>query len=110
MLTEKGLTLDLANTSEQLFIKLDMARTDFVLVPDIGGLEIIKLFNLKREDFGYTKHVSSVKRSLIFSLKNPNKKIITDFNSGYKTIMKKMVHTKLFLKNIMVKVKYLIMH
>jgi len=88
LLNDKGLTVDLANSSEQLFIKLNMDRTDFAVATDIGGLEILKIMNLNRDDFGYTKFISSSKRSMIFLKNSRNEKIISDFNIGYKTIMK----------------------
>jgi polar amino acid transport system substrate-binding protein len=99
LLTNNGLKVDTANTADQLFIKLNLGRTDFVVAPDIGGIENIKNLGLKQSDFAYTKYIVSSNRTMMFSKITPNNdKIFSDFNKGYKIIMKNGTYKKILEK------------
>jgi len=97
LLTTKGLKIDLGNASDQMFKKLDADRADFMAVPDLGGLDLIRTLNLNEEDFNYTKFISSSNRTMMF-LKADNDKVVSAFTAGYSTIMKNGTYKKILEK------------
>jgi polar amino acid transport system substrate-binding protein len=97
LLTAKGLKIDLGNASDQMFTKLSIDRADFMAVPDLGGLDLIRTLNLKESDYDYTKFISSSNRTMMF-MKTGNEKIIAAFNTGYALIMKNGTYKKILEK------------
>ena len=97
LLTSKGLKIDLGNASDQMFLKLGVDRADFIAIPDLGGLDLIKTLNLKEDDYDYTKFISSSNRTMMF-MKTGNEKMIAAFNAGYTSIMKNGTYKKILEK------------
>jgi polar amino acid transport system substrate-binding protein len=97
LLTDNGLIVDLSNTSEIVFTKLYFGRTDLALSPDISGIMIISSLGYKHDEFGISKYINSAKRTLVFSKKTDNK-LIKDFETGFKEIIKNGTYNKILGK------------
>jgi polar amino acid transport system substrate-binding protein len=97
LLTSKGLKLDLGNASDQMFQKIVLDRADFIAIPDLGGLDLIKSLSLKEDDYDFTKFISSSNRTMMF-MKTGNEGVISAFNAGYASIMKNGTYKKILEK------------
>jgi polar amino acid transport system substrate-binding protein len=93
LLKSKGMEIDLGNASDSMMMKLSLDRADFLAIPDLGGLDLVKSTNLKSEDYAFTKFITSSNRTMMF-LKAGNDKLISDFNTGYAAIMKNGTYKK----------------